>query len=453
MALGRRAFLSSTAGLVSGMVTGACRTPGEEVPPPGTAPPPDPEVPALSLEDNGPWEQVRRQFHLADDYIHMSALFISSHPQPVREAIEEFRAEIDRMPVVYLQQQNRRRQNEARAAAARYLGVEADDIALTDSTTMGIGLLYNGIRLREGQEILTTDEDYYVTHEAVRVAAERAGASVRQIPLYEDSSQASRDEIVERIGEAIRPETRVLALTWVHSSTGMKLPLREIAQEVRRGTRNREDGDRVLICVDGVHGFGIEDVRLGDLGIDFFAAGCHKWLFGPRGTGILWGRGDAWTALKPIIPSFMDDRVWDAWLENNDVTGPTTAARMTPGGFKAFEHQWAMPAGFEFHRRIGKARVQGRTHGLNRRLKEGLAGMDHIRLHTPMGEELSSGLVCFTVEGMDPWTAVRRLRDRRLIGTVTPYARRLVRFAPSIRNTEAEVDRALEAIADLGARS
>ena len=78
---------------------------------------------------------------------------------------------------------------------------------------------------------------------------------------------------------AITPATRVLALTWVHSSTGLKLPLRAITDAVRRINAGRDEAGRVLVCVDGVHGFGIEDVVLSDLGCDFFMAGCHKWLF------------------------------------------------------------------------------------------------------------------------------------------------------------------------------
>jgi isopenicillin-N epimerase len=443
MAIARRQFLLSAAGLVSaGMAAPGCGdTPGASRSPVGAV---EPTVPPIRLaKGDDTWADVRAQFDLDPDYIHMSALYISSHPRPVREQIDTFRQGIDRMPVVYLNSENRQRQRAVRTAAARYLGGDADDIALTDSTTMGIGMMYNGMRIEAGEEILTTDEDYYVTHEAVRTTVARYDATMRQIPLYEDSAQATVDEIVERIASEIRPHTRVLALTWVHSSTGMKLPIREIAAEARRRARNRDD---LFICVDGVHGFGVEDAKLPDLDIDFFAAGCHKWLFGPRGTGLLWGRPRGWSFLKPIIPSFVDDEVWGAWLSNGDVTSPTTAERMTPGGFKAFEHQWAVASAFAFHDSIGRSRVASRTHELNRRLKEGLADMNHVQLATPMSDDLSAGLVCLNVRGMNASTAVRRIRERRVIATVTPYARRLVRFAPSIRNTPEEVDLALDAV-------
>lgn len=72
--------------------------------------------------------------------------------------------------------------------------------------------------------------------------------------------------------------------------------------------------------------------------------------------------------------------------------------------------------------------------------------MPHVRLITPMDEGLSAGIVCFDVEGMRPHSVVRRLRDRRIIATVTPYARMHARLTPSILNTAQEIERALEAV-------
>src|SRR5215207_2256159 len=105
-----------------------------------------------------------------------------------------------------------------------------------------------------------------------------------------------------------------------------------------------------------------------ELGCDFLVAGCHKWLFGPRGTGIVWGRPDAWPAVTHTIPSFSG--------------AATPGAANTPGGFHSFEHRWALAQSCAFHRQLGKARVAGRIHALAGRLKAGLAAMQHVRLHT-----------------------------------------------------------------------
>lgn len=404
--------------------------------------------PAPPLEP-GDWNSVRAQFAIAEQPIDLSALYISTHPAPVRRAIAEHRAGLDRDPTLYLLRNRVERTTAARRAAARYMGVHADDVALVDSTTMGLGILYNGLRLGSEQELLTTEHDYYVTHESLRQAAEGSGATVRKIPLYEEIQSVTPAGIVDRIAAAIGPRTRVLALTWVHSGTGLKIPLAGISGAVEEINDDRDEEDRVLVCVDGVHGFGIEDATMEDLGCDFFAAGTHKWVFGPRGTGVLWGDGERWEHTRPLVPSFLENASWDAWFEDSDPGGRTTAERMTPGGFKPYEHRWAMAPAFEFLERIGRDRIEGRTHALARRLKQGLAETDRVALVTPMDEALSSGIVCCDLDGWSAERAVGALRDRGIVATVTPYAVEYVRFSPSIRNTPEEIDAALEAVREL----
>jgi isopenicillin-N epimerase len=409
-----------------------------------------PRVGAVSASPDDGWDAVRAQFALNDEVIHMSALYIASHPAPVREAIERYRRELDANPVVYLSDHNRKNIAAVLEAAADYLGVKrADDIALTDSTTSGLGLVYNGLVLGPGDEVLTTEQDYYVTHEALRLAAERKGSAVRRVSLYEDVTRVTADQLVGRLLDAITPRTRALALTWVHSSTGLKLPLERIGEEVARLNAGRDEADRILVCVDAVHGFGVEDVALPGLGCDFFVSGCHKWLFGPRGTGIVWGSEAGWSRVLPTIPSFIDDGVFEAWRAGDKLEGRTDGRRFSPGGFKAYEHQWAMREAFEFCDGIGKARIAARTHALATQLKEGLAGMRHLAVRTPMAESLSAGIVCFEVNGMTPWQAVDRMRERGLVATVTPYATRYVRLAPSIRNTPQQVEAALRIVRSL----
>lgn len=365
----------------------------------------------------------------------MSGLLIASHPHPVGNSIDEHRRRLNQNPAVYVQEHFANGETAVRAAAADYLGAREEDIGLTDSTTMGLGLVYNGVRIRPDQEFLTTDEDYPATHRAIAYKANRTGASVRRIALHEGAADASAEDLVDRIGSAIRPETRVLASTWVHSSTGLKIPASEIAQVVAEANAGRSEEDRVLFCLDGVHGLGVEAFELPELGCDFFMAGTHKWLFGPRGTGIVWGRPETQGAVTPTIPTFSKFGGW----------GPL----MSPGGFKPFEHQWAAAEAFRLHESLGAEDVAARIHRLARQAKEGLADMGHVRLHTPLDDGLSAGIVCFEVDGMGPGEVVRRLRDRRIVASTTPYDPSFARLSPGLLNTTEEVERTLEAIRSL----
>src|SRR3712207_2860792 len=178
-------------------------------------------ITAASLED---WSAVRKQFSLSRDLIHMAGFFLASHPIPVREAIDAHRRGLDENPIGYWTEHSDHLEGAVLRAAADYLGVNPADIALTDSTTMGLGLLYGGLKLREGQEILTTVHDHYSTDMSLRLRAQRTGASIRQIFLYRKLAIVSRDEIVDTLIKQIGPRTRIVAVTWVHSSTGLKLP-------------------------------------------------------------------------------------------------------------------------------------------------------------------------------------------------------------------------------------
>jgi selenocysteine lyase/cysteine desulfurase len=144
-------------------------------------------VPLFRPDD---WGSVRAQFRLAAEYAHLSNFFIVSHPAPVRDAIDRYRKALDENPFEYLEKHMFEDENEqlwrrVTAAAAEYVGGKPEEIALTGSTTMGLALVYNGLRLRPGQEILATTHDHYSHHESIRLAADKWGALTRRIPLYD----------------------------------------------------------------------------------------------------------------------------------------------------------------------------------------------------------------------------------------------------------------------------
>lgn len=412
--------------------------PSSAYPQPGVAP----ATPGVSPPPVD-WAAVKAQFETAPDQINMSAMLITTHPAPVRKAIDQFRRELDWRPVTYLEDNNRRLQSYSRAAAGRYLGLEGDQVALTDSTTMGAGLIYGGLKLLPGDEIITTNQDYYITHESLRRAALRNGSIVRRIDLFDSIETVSEPQMVGRLMMAITPRTRALALTWVHSSTGLKLPLPAIAAALAQVNATRQPMEQVLLIVDGVHGFGNQDVTLASLGCDIFFAGCHKWLFGPRGTGVIAANARGWQRLRPIIPTYVDSAAWIAWINNAPLLENTDGPLMSPGGFKAFEHLWSIPAAIEFHEKIGKAQVAARTAELAGQLKAGLALMPHVRLVTPRDPRLSAGIVSFDVQGLSADSAVAALRRRRVVASAAPYAIQHVRLTPSLMNSPAEVDQAL----------
>jgi selenocysteine lyase/cysteine desulfurase len=388
--------------------------------------------------DPGDWASVKAQFPLAPGVRHFDAFVLASHPRPVRDAIERHRRGLDADPAGYVRANEQELDARVADAAGGYLEVIPEHIAFTDSTTMGLGLVYGGFR-SEG-EAVATEHDFYATHESLRFRFGR----FRKLRLYDDPAQATVQGIVEAVKRGIDARTGVLALTWVHSSTGVKLPLAEIGQAIDAERRRG-----LTVVVDGVHGLGADDEPLRTESYDVLVAGCHKWLGGPRGTGLVWTI-KSWEHLRPTIPTF-DPASYIAWLEGHPPpVDPPPGPTFTPGGYHSFEHRWALAEAFEFQARLGRARVAERIRSLATRLKQGLAELPKVRLVTPITERLSAGIVCFDVQGVDPGEAVQRLaREHRIAASVTPYAERHVRFGTGLWVDERDVDAALAAIAKL----
>ncbi len=190
MSLNRRDFVATLGFSLAGAVISRTAAANEPV-----------AIPAI--DSNSDWAAVRAQFDLAPDWMHFSQFYIVSHPKPVRDAIERFRGMLDAQPFttvehgmgfdVFLGGESREDPFPVRVqrAAASYIGGRAEDVALTDSTTQGLALVYQGLTLKPGDEVLCTTHDHYVHHEAIRLAVEKAGASWRRVPLYEDPANAS----------------------------------------------------------------------------------------------------------------------------------------------------------------------------------------------------------------------------------------------------------------------
>jgi len=396
---------------------------------------------------SGDWVGLRKLFKLRPDFIHLATFLLSSHPKPVADAIERHREAFDLDPVDYYYVNSRKMEEEVVKMASEYMRVKTTQIAMTDSTTMGLAMVANGLILHPKDEILHSEHDHYAMEMSIHYSAERSGAKLRKVALYDKPADASVDEILSRLKAAISPSTRVVAMTWVHSKNGVKLPIRAIGEMLADLNGSRSDADQILFLVDGVHGFGIEDIDISSLGCDFFIAGTHKWIFGPRGTGLIWGSDRGWARCNPVVPSFGQSfGVWLGYMAQERVP---MGDHMTPGGFHAFDHRWALPEAFKLHLQLGKSNVQKRIHELNTLTKEGLKDIDGVILHTPLSPELSSGMVCFDYKDKKPYEVENALYKQGISASTTPYRPSYARLAPSLINNEEEIFRTLEAIAQI----
>ncbi|MFJ3451678.1 aminotransferase class V-fold PLP-dependent enzyme [Pseudomonas sichuanensis] len=382
------------------------------------------------------WRNLRTLFPLAPDVAHFANFLVTAHPRPVQQAIDRHRADLDRNPAALMDWESQyewQREDEVREWAGRYLEVGPRQIALTGSTTEGLAMIYGGLKVGANQEILITEHEHYSAQKALEFRSQRQGTAVRTIRLFDDPWTVSTDQVLSTLDKAIKPNTRVLGMTWVHSGSGVKLPVGEIGELVRRHNRNRSEAERIIYVVDGVHGFGVENARFADFNCDYFIAGTHKWMFGPRGTGIICAASTGMQHLTPSVATFSRDEDF--------------ATIMTPGGYHAFEHRWAVGEAFKLHLQLGKADVQQRIHQLNSLLKQRLAEHRQIQLVTPRSEQFSAGFTFFRIKDRDADAVAAHLNANKVMcDAVYRDVGPVIRLAPSLLNDEQQIDRAMALI-------
>lgn len=164
-----------------------------------------------------------------------------------------------------------------REGYAGCLGCETADVALTTSTTDGVGRALLALDLRPGDEILTSDEE----HAGLLgpLAAQRArGVEVRVAPF-------------DAIADAVGPRTRLVACSHVSWRRGKLAP----------AALGQLD---VPVLLDGAQGVGAIPTDLAALGVDLYAAAGQKWLCGPEGTGLLYLSPAIRERLRPPAPGY-----------------------------------------------------------------------------------------------------------------------------------------------------
>jgi L-cysteine/cystine lyase len=196
---------------------------------------------------------------------------------------------------------------ELRRALARVLGTEAENVALASSTTEGCNVVFTGLGIGPGDEVVTTDSE----HPGLFGGLRASGADLRVVELRD---RPAADALVALEG-AITPRTRLIALSHVSWLTGAIFPVRELA------------GRGIPLLVDGAQAAGAIPVDVEELGCDFYTVSAQKWLLGPDVTGALFVRPDRVEELRLTFPSYGS---WD-WDAEEPYTVRAGAARFDPG--------------------------------------------------------------------------------------------------------------------------
>jgi len=213
-------------------------------------------------------------------------------PWPVLHAQSEWRARMEREPVIFLDVELEGHLDHARARLGEFLGADPDDLAFVPNATTGVNTVLRSLDLRATDEILSTDHDYNACLNAIRIVTERAGARavVAKIPFPVQSD----DEIVAAILASAGSRTKLAVISHVTSPTALVLPIERIVTELA--------SCGIDTLVDGAH-TGMVPVDLSKLGAAYYTGNAHKWMCAPKGAGFLHVRRDRQQHVHPLVIS------------------------------------------------------------------------------------------------------------------------------------------------------
>ena len=214
-------------------------------------------------------------------------------PRPVLAAQDAWRERMEREPVAFFVRDLEPALDQARTALAAFIGADAEDLVFVPNATAGVNTVARSLELAPGDEILATDHGYNAVGNILRVAADRAGATVVIVPLPFPGSSA--EEATDLIVGAVTPRTRLAVIDHVTSPTALVLPVTEIVRALsERG---------VDTLVDGAHAPGMLDLDVTSIGAAYYTGNGHKWLCSPKGAGFLHVRRDLHPRVRPLAIS------------------------------------------------------------------------------------------------------------------------------------------------------
>ena len=242
-------------------------------------------------------------------------------------------------------------QDALREGYARVLGCAVEDLAITTSTSDGIGRVLAGLDLGPGDEVVTSDQEHPGLIGPL-IAARMRGATVRAVPMRE-------------VAAAVRATTTLVACSHVNWVTGETAPA-ELAQV------------GVPVVLDGAQGAGAVPIDLEALGCDAYAASGQKWLCGADGSGMLYIAPAFRARVRVIAPGYLsfqdvskgldadlhdDARAYGAPLSREAAAFSLAALRVLEGAGLDAVHERARGLAVELAERLGAAgrRVEPRA--------------------------------------------------------------------------------------------
>lgn len=367
-----------------------------------------------------------------------------SCPRTVLEFQQALRERMERQPVQFFVRDLEKLCDEARAALARFVGADADDLVFVPNATSGVNTVLRSLTFQKGDELVATNHEYNACRNALNVLASGARVKTATIPF----PLQSEDEIVDAILAAVTARTRLVLFDHVSSQTGLIFPAERLVRELNK---------RGVDClIDGAHAPGMIPLDLRRIGAAYYTGNCHKWLCAPKGAAFLHVRRDRQKPVRPLIIShganskrtdrsrFLIEFGWTG-------TGDPSASLSVPEALRVMES--ALPGGWP--------EVMRHNHDLVLRARNILC--DVLAINPPCPDEIIGSLASLPLPdaknvqpALSPLYAdplqERLLREKRIEVPIIPWPappKRLVRISAQLYNSLPQYRRLAKALPEM----
>jgi selenocysteine lyase/cysteine desulfurase len=384
-------------------------------------------TPDETATDETFWYQVKQAYTVSPQMLNLNNGGVSPQPLVVQEAVERYNRLSNEAPSYYMWNILDQGREPLRAELAALAGCSPDEIAINRNSSEALETVIFGLRLKAGDEVVLTKQDYPNMINAWKQREKRDGIVLRWVSF--DFPIEDKAAIVKGFTGAFSEKTKVVQITQVINWTGQILPARDIAIEAKKRG--------IEVLVDGAHAFAHIPFTIPELACDYFGASLHKWLSAPFGTGLLYVKKEKIPGLWPLFgagdPESGDIRKFEAL------------------GTRSFAIEQAIGQAIQFHHMIGTERKFKRLHYLKNYWAERVQQLPGVKVHTSLDPQFGGAIGLVSVEGKAPGELAQYLFKEHKIHTVAIEWENIsgVRITPNVYTVTSDMDRLVRGIEGL----
>ena len=369
--------------------------------------------------DEDYWSVIQQSFSVTRGIINLNNGGVSPSPRIVTEALVRYIWQQEDATAYTMWQLLEPQSETIRTGLAEVFGCDREEIAITRNASESLEILLMGMDFKPGDEILTTTQDYPRMLTTLRQREQREGLKLKLIKIPIPPKNLS--EITAAFEQGITSRTRLILMMHQVNVTGQITPVKAVCEMARKRG--------VETIVDGAHSFAQFHFQQKDIGCDYFGTSLHKWLYAPKGTGMLYVKRDKIPHIWPLMAA-----------ESKNVND---IRKFEEIGTHSAAPRLAIGEALLFHNGIGGKRKEARLRYLSRYWMNRLKDIPKVRFNTSFEPEQSCAIANVQIVGMNPSAIGSYLFDKHRIFT-TPIIHEEfqgIRITPNVYTTLGELDR------------